>query len=82
MSLSFCTIFLFTIYNFKQNDTSGYTRGSVSSDSLLDVWDSSVSWKEAMQAFKQLLKGYPDPLPRTANIIHALGNVTVSVVLN
>ena len=49
----------------------------MSSDSLLDVWDSSVSWKEALHEFKQLLNGYPDPLPRTANIIHALGNVTV-----
>ena len=62
---------------FPQNDVSGHSRGSVSSDSLLDVWDSSVSWKEAIHEFKQLLNGYPDPLPRTANIIHALGNVTV-----
>lgn len=68
------------LYCCWQNDSSGYSKGSVSSDSLLDVWDYSVSWKEALNEFQQLLYGYSDPLPRTANIIHALGNVTVSIL--
>ena len=40
----------------------------------------SYSWADIWAEFLQVIKGTSDSLPRTANVAHALGNVTVGAL--
>lgn len=41
---------------------------------------SNVSWREVMPLFLDIICGkYTNSLPRTASVLHALGNATVSL---
>jgi len=43
--------------------------------------DVTLSWQRLYQHVKLMLLGHSDTLPRTANLVQVLGNMTVTLIL-
>jgi len=52
--------------------------GSFKSEATLDgTLDLKLAWKDIFRVWKEVLAGNTDSLPRTANLVQVLGNMTV-----
>ena len=65
---------MFELVILKRTSSGGSFKSETTLDSNVDL---NFVWKDLMLKWKEIMLGLSDTLPRTANLVQVLGNMTV-----